>query len=214
MDLLNFSHKPTSSELVEKIRLSLPDFLNGKRLEHTFFVEKEAISIAEKLFWVYNISDEYKNDLRAAALLHDITKQFTFEKQLELCKKYKISVGDASGDAIIHGKTAAHLARELFSINDVVFSAVYNHTTGKEDMNVFDKIIFLADYIEPSRKHEHCMRTRRFFYENTDKKTILDQAILMSINGTLGFLLAEDKQCDIQTVLTRNSILSSLGKQN
>lgn len=210
----NFTHTPTSDELLSQIRKKIPSFLSGKRLNHTFFVEKEANTIAESVFLVYNISDRYLNDVSAAALLHDITKQISLSEQLTLCEKYAIAPGGNPSNAILHGKTAAHLARELFGINDVVFSAVYKHTTGSENMNIIDKIIFLADYIEPSRTHEHCIKTGEFFRKSlscgTDPENALDTACVMSIDGTLSHLISSGEFIDVQTVLARNYLLKGL----
>ncbi len=209
-----FTHTPVSEEELCAIRSRLPEFLSGKRLEHTFFVEKEAITIAESVFLVYNISDVYKNDIRAAALLHDITKKLSLNEQLALCKEFGIDAGKSPSNAILHGKTAAHLAKKTFGINDFVFSAIHCHTTGKENMSLFDKIIFLADYIEESRTHIHCINTRNFFYDSIKKHGIaytgqaLDKAIIMSIDGTLEHLLEQGKEIDINTILARNYLIS------
>ena len=210
-----FKHTPTSDELVDKIRKDIPNFISGKRLNHTFFVEKEAITIAQVFFLVYNISVEYLNDIRAAALLHDMTKQMDMEKQLDLCREFGIDADSYISDAIIHGKTAAFLARKLYGINDVVFSAIYSHTTGNDCMNIFDKIIFLADYTEESRTHEHCITTRTFLHngllnKDDDVSVTINKAILLSIDGTLSHLIGTGKEIDIQTVRTRNFILNSL----
>ena len=211
-----FNHIPTDSALIEKIRGELSNYLDEKRLNHTFFVEKEAITIAESVFLVYNIENVYINDVRAAALLHDITKKFSIEKQLELCKKYDIFPGNFPSCALLHGKTAAFLARELFGINDIVFSAVNNHTTGKENMNIFDKIIFLADYIEPSRKYEHCKQTRSFFYDRlstlgvSSASQVLDESIVMSMDGTIKNLIEQGLTIDLLTVSARNYLIHSM----
>lgn len=208
-----FTHNPTPDDVVEQIRRKIPSFIDGKRLNHTFFVEKEAITIAKAFFLVYNISDKYLNDIRASALLHDMTKQMNLESQLEMCDKYGIDPGENPSGAILHGKTAAFMARSLFGINDKVFSAIFCHTTGKEDMSIFDKIVFLADYTEESRKVESCINTRTFLHSSieTDIENIaeiVDKAIVMSIDSTLSYLIETGKDIDVQTVLARNSILT------
>ena len=209
-----FTHNPVSDDELCVIRSRLPDFLSGKRLEHTFFVEKEAITIAESIFLVYNVSDVYKNDIKAAALLHDITKKLSLDEQLALCKEFGIDAGSSPSNAILHGKTAAYLAKKTFGINDFVFSAIYSHTTGKENMNVIDKIIFLADYIEESRTHIHCINTRNFFYDSIKEHGVaysgkaLDDAIVMSIDGTVRHLLEQGSIIDINTILARNYLIS------
>ncbi len=208
-----FTHKPTDSSLIEIIRQKLPEFLSEKRLCHTLSVEKEAISIANSVFMAYNIPSEYENDLRAAALLHDITKEKSNDEQLLLCEKYNIELNSPISFPVLHGKTAAHFAKELFGINEIVFSAIFNHTTGCEDMNVFEKIIFLADYIEPTRKAESCRRVRDFFYETLKKSgyksapDILNKALELSLKETLNYLNQSNAIIDNQTVKAYNFII-------
>ncbi len=209
-----YTENPAAPNLIERIRTHLSGYIGEKRQNHTFFVEKEVIALAESLDMVYNINDSQKNDLRAAALVHDITKEMPLEKQLELCKNYQIDPGNYPSCAVLHGRTAAFLARDRFGIDDLVFSAVYNHTTGKEDMSVFDKILFLADYIEPSRTHESCKKVRAYYYGElavrgkTAAGEILDEACLLCLDDTLSYLLAKGNIIDLETVKARNALLA------
>ena len=209
-----YTENPASPHLIERIRTHLSGYIGEKRQNHTFFVEKEVIALAESLDMVYNISDSQKNDLRAAALVHDITKEMPLEKQLELCKNYQIDPGNYPSCAVLHGRTAAYLARDRFGIDDLVFSAVYNHTTGKENMSVFDKILFLADYIEPSRTHESCKKVRAYYYGELAVRgrsaagEILDEACLLCLDDTLSYLLAKGNIIDLETVKARNALLA------
>lgn len=77
-------------------------------------MEKEVIALAESLKMVYNITDAQKNDLRAAALVHDITKELPLEKQLALCKTYGIDPGSYPSCAVLHGRTAPALQESCF----------------------------------------------------------------------------------------------------
>lgn len=209
-----YTENPAAPNLIERIRTHLSGYIGEKRQNHTFFVEKEVIALAESLDMVYNINDSQKNDLRAAALVHDITKEMPLEKQLELCKNYQIDPGNYPSCAVLHGRTAAFLARDRFNIDGLVFSAVYNHTTGKEDMSVFDKILFLADYIEPSRTHESCKKVRAYYYGElavrgkTAAGEILDEACLLCLDDTLSYLLAKGNIIDLETVKARNALLA------
>ena len=209
-----YTENPAAPNLIERIRTHLSGYIGEKRQNHTFFVEKEVIALAESLDMVYNINDSQKNDLRAAALVHDITKEMPLEKQLELCKNYQIDPGNYPSCAVLHGRTAAFLARDRFGIDDLVFSAVYNHTTGKEDMSDFDKILFLADYIEPSRTHESCKKVRAYYYGElavrgkTAAGEILDEACLLCLDDTLSYLLAKGNIIDLETVKARNALLA------
>ena len=199
----------TSGELLDKIRSELPLFIKGKRLEHTYNVEKAATGLSEVLLPYCNIPKERTNDIIASSLLHDITKQLSEEKQLSLCKKYGIDISDfENNEPIIHSFTGAYFAKEKYGINDIVFGSIYNHTTGKENMNVFEKIIFIADYIEDGRTAEPCIDVRNRLYsslnENENKMYCLDNAILLAIDYTLKYLTQKQLPIHVQTINTRD----------
>ncbi len=211
-----FTHQETSEEILLQIRNNIPCYLTEKRLSHTLSVEKEALNIADKMFTYLGIDKKYLSDISAAALLHDITKKLSLEEHLELCLRFKIETDYISANScnLLHSKTAAHFAQTEFNINEVVFSAIYNHTTGKENMNVFDKIIFLADYIEPERTHKACIHAREAFYSSIstekDLSEVLDKSVLNALNDTLIYLLNTNKTADIQTVKARNYLLTHI----
>ena len=119
---------------------------------------------------------------------------------------------------MLHSKTAAYLARRDFGINDTVFSAIYSHTTGKENMNIFDKIIFIADFIEETRTHASCIKAREFFYNGilseNDKISRLNKTIIMSIDSTVAYLLEKGDIIDSQTINTRNFLLAEYALQH
>lgn len=210
----NFTHVPTDIETVERIRSSLPSYISGTRLEHTYSVEKEALYLSGILFPLSGIDKKYQTDISAAALLHDITKHLDADKQNSLCKEYGIETDSysESNTAVLHSRTAAYVAKNDFNINDFVFSAVYCHTTGKENMNLFDKIIFIADYIEETRTHESCIKARKFFYESIENGMsavdALNKTIIMSIDATLSFLIKKGVVIDSETIKARNFLLA------
>jgi len=209
-----FNHIPTSKETLERIRKALPSYINEKRLIHTLSVEKEALRLSEILFEYLGISKEYFSDISAAALLHDITKYYSLEKQLVICKENGIDVDkeSMSNPAVLHSRTGAYIARKDFGINDTVFSAIFCHTTGKEDMNIFDKIIFIADYIEETRTHTSCKAAREFFYSSLSKENnklkLLDKTIMLSLDATLSYLTETGSYIDSETIKARNFLLA------
>ena len=211
-----FIHEPTSKTVISEITKKLPYYLTEKRLSHTISVEKEALCIANMLFEYIGIDKKYLTDISAAALLHDITKKLSLEEHLSICERFGIETDYISACScnLLHSKTAAYLSQSEFKINDIVFSAIYNHTTGKENMNVFDKIIFLADYIEPTRTHEVCKIAREAFYKELDSDenpiNVLDRAVLCSLNDTISHLINTSKPIDIQTIKARNHLLTNM----
>lgn len=207
-----FTHVPTEKELLNRIRTSIPSYISGKRLMHTYSVEKEAVRIAEIIFPYLGINPDYLSDISASALLHDIAKQLSDEKQAEICKEYNIEY--TSDSAVLHSRTGAYVAKRDFNVNDIVFSSIFCHTTGKNDMNIFEKIIFISDYIEETRTHSSCIEARNYFYQNIntadDKISVLNKTILISIDATLRFLIDRAGTIDIETINARNSVLREL----
>ncbi|MGN1306601.1 MAG: nicotinate (nicotinamide) nucleotide adenylyltransferase [Faecousia sp.] len=92
-------------------------------------------------------------DAARAGILHDITKALNGEEQLKLCDRYAIVLDnfERENPKLLHAKTGAVIAKQIFGENDAIYEAIYWHTTGKADMSVLEKIIYLADYIEPNR---------------------------------------------------------------
>ena len=119
--------------------------LKHKRIPHVLGTEQEAIRLAER----------YGADVdkaRTAALLHDCTKKLGMEEQLELCRRFGIQLDELEQRALklLHAKTGAAIAKEVFGVDEEIFRAIWWHTTGHAGMTLLEKILYLADYIEPS----------------------------------------------------------------
>ena len=142
--------------------------LDERRIAHVAGCESEAIELAR--LW-----GEDPELAAEAGILHDITKRLSYEEQLNLCAKYDMICDHAelAAPKLLHAKTGAALARDLFGVSDAVFSAIRWHTTGKPDMNLLEKIIYLADYIEPTRDFPGVEKLREFAYEDLDRAMLL-----------------------------------------
>lgn len=138
-------------------------YLTTERIAHTAGCESEAVMLAKR--W-----GEDPEKAAAAGILHDITKKLSYDEQLILCEKYGIILDSVERDSpkLLHAKTGAALARDRFGIGDDVYEAIYWHTTGKPDMTLLEKIIYLADYIEPTRNFDGVEELRALAYENLD----------------------------------------------
>ena len=135
--------------------------LKPSRVAHVVGCESEAVKLAMK--W-----GEDPENAAEAAILHDITKKLSLSEQLILCDKYGI-INDTVEEhnvKLLHAKTGAAMAKELFNISNEVYEAIRWHTTGKTDMTLLEKIIYMADYIEPNRDFEGVERLRELAYEN------------------------------------------------
>ena len=103
------------------------------------------------------------------------------EQQLALCRRYDIRLDELEQHALklLHAKTGAAVARDIFGVKDAVYKAIRWHTTGKPDMSLVEKVIYLADYIEPNRDFPGVERLRRAVYDD------LDKGLLMGLSDTI-----------------------------
>lgn len=157
--------KALSLEQVRPVALS---YLKHKRIPHVLGTEREAVRLAEK----YGADAE---KARIAALLHDCTKRLSMEEQLDLCRKYGIELDSLEQKALklLHAKTGAAIARDVFGVDDEIYSAIRYHTTGHAGMTLLEKIIYLADYIEPTRDFPGVEELRNACYEDLDRGLLL-----------------------------------------
>ena len=171
--------------------------LKDGRYIHTLGV----ISVAKKLA---EINDYSVEKAEIAALCHDIAKNIPKNEMLMLFEKYNIvlSQEEKSTKSLWHSILAPHIAREKLGIDDEeILSAIRWHTTGKSDMSLLDKIIYIADMIEPSRDFDGVKEIRKITLKN------LDKGVLAGINHTIKYLLEDDKLLDINTIEARNYLL-------
>ncbi len=171
------------------LRRKAHNMLLPKRSLHVIGCEEEAVKLAAR--WG---GDE--EEARTAAILHDITKNLELDEQLLLCEKYGIITDNAEreGGKLLHAKTGAAVAKEEFGVSDRVYSAIFWHTTGKADMSLLDKIIYLADYIEPHRDFDGLRELRSLAY------TDLDGALLRGLEMSLEDLTYRGIQPHMRTL--------------
>jgi nicotinate-nucleotide adenylyltransferase len=133
--------------------------IRAKRIAHVQGTEEEAVRLARH--WG---ADE--RNARRAAILHDCTKYLELDEQLALCKKYGVELDDMERGAVklLHSKTGAALARYVFQEPEEVWQAICWHTTGKADMTLLEKILYIADYMEPTRDFPGVERLRELAY--------------------------------------------------
>lgn len=143
-------------------------FLHPRRVAHVWGCEHEARSLAKR--WG---ADE--GDAAEAGILHDITKKLTPAEQLLLSEKYGIinDTNELENAKLFHAKTGAALSRDLFGVPEEIESAIRWHTTAHENMTLLEQIIYLADYIEPTRDFPGVERLRKLAYEDLRAAMIL-----------------------------------------
>lgn len=201
-----------TEQSLDSLKERVREYLDEKRYAHTLSVEREA----ERLGAIF-LPDKVM-ELRASALLHDITKRYSLEKQLQCCEKFDIitNIYDRLQPKILHAKTAAELVRREFpdfSSPDII-AGIRWHTTGHENMTLFESIIYLADYIEEERQFPDCVELRQYFYSlignasNSREKTqALYSAMILSFDMTIKQLAESGEYIDTDTVEARNWFL-------
>ena len=157
-----------------ELRACSYSMVRQKRVAHIGGVEEEAARLAKR--WG---CDEMT--ARRAAILHDCTKYLELEPQKALCAKYGVKLDELEQVAVklLHSKTGACIAKYVFGEPEEVYWAIFWHTTAKDDMTLLEKIIYVADYMEPNRDFEGVERLRELAY------TDLDKALLLGVEMTI-----------------------------
>lgn len=158
----------TSADLkhldLPELRACSYSMIRAKRIPHVRGTEGEAVRLAGR--WG---ADETL--ARRAAILHDCTKYLELDEQKALCARYGIALDKLEQKAVklLHSKTGACIARHVFGEPDEVYGAIFWHTTGKANMTRLEQVIYMADFIEPTRDFEGVELLRKLAYEDIDK---------------------------------------------
>ena len=184
--------KPELYDL-KHLRKSIKKVQDGKRYEHTLGVEYTAAALAMR----------YGSDLekaQIAGLLHDCAKCISDDEKLSICKKHKIPVTESEQKApfLLHAKVGAYLAQHKYGVKDQdILNAITYHTTGRGNMSLLEKIVFVADYIEPGRKHAPNLGEIRFLAFQD-----LDKTLIRILKDTLSYLETSGGEVDPATEIT------------
>lgn len=184
----NLYKKETDTEIIIN---AIKNKLSEKRFKHC----ENVANVAVKLAKIYGV-DEEKAYL--AGYAHDIAKELTLDEMNELTLHLELDDHIRSSKALLHALAGACYLKKTFDISDDIYNACFYHTMGRPDMSMFEKVIFMADYIEPGRNFEGIDEIRALTYED------IDLSIVKAINSTLAFLIKNNKKIYYKTVLTRN----------
>ena len=153
-----------TNEMLESLREEVSERVSKKRFSHILGVERCAAELASYIL------PEREAELRAAAILHDVTKELTYTEQINILENAKIFLTDEdrATEGVLHSFTAPVVIKRDFKAfaTDDILVAVRNHTVGDEDMSTFEKIIFISDYAEDTRTYESCKTVRKMLFEN------------------------------------------------
>lgn len=178
---------------IRKIRKSMEKSLDAKRFEHTLGVAYTASALA----MCYDVDI---NKAQIAGLLHDCAKCLSDEKKISICEKHNIKMNEIEqrNPFLLHAKAGSYIAMKKYHIHDHdIINAILNHTTGRPGMSMLEKIVFIADYIEPGRKQApNLSMVRKLAFQD------LDKALLKILEDTLSYLKETDHEKDPMTEKT------------
>lgn len=202
---------------LSSLRDELKDTMSEKRYAHTLAVE----DMVARLAALY--CPEQIVLLRAAALLHDITKEFSTPMQLELCEACDIPLTEADrlSPKTLHARTAAALIPQYYPrfAHETVISAVHWHTTGHAGMTLEEQLLYLADYIDETRRFPDCVRLRNQFWVDNgnpadmspeERQRHLHRILLKSFDMTIAALMSEGGVISPDTFHIRNALVIDL----
>ena len=173
----------------EQARRTVKPMLGKKRWEHTKNVKKMAVKLAER--WG---ADPEKAAL--AAILHDAAKELPREQMLQIFAENAIIANNAAmrPEPVWHGIAAAILARTRWGVQDgEVLSAIACHTTGKADMSLLDKILYLADMTSAERDWPGVQALRALALQD------LDAALYQALEQSMAFVIQKGQPLDPET---------------
>ena len=186
--------------------------MSPKRFNHTAAVEE----MVTRLATLY--CPEEIPALRAAALLHDITKEYDIPTQIRILREAgeEVKPGDEFAHKTFHARTAAIIIPDQYAdyATETVISAVRWHTTGREGMTIPERLLYLADYIDESRIFPDCVRLRSYFWNARpeamsaeDRLVHLRRTLIMSFDMTMRALLSEGAVISPDTACARNELV-------
>ena len=159
---------------MERLEPVVTGLLKKSRVNHVLGCRDTAVELAKR--WGANVTDAAR-----AGILHDISKAIDGPLQLTLCREYGTMLDDFSVryPKTLHALTGSLVAERIFGENEAVVSAIRHHTTGKADMNLLEKIIYVADYMEPCRDFPGVEKLRELAF------TDIDAALKLGLEMTL-----------------------------
>lgn len=184
----------------DEIKRRLEKMISRRRLIHCLGVQTTAVKLAR-----LHGSDRQKASI--AGLVHDCARDLSHDTLIEMVERFRIVADEIElGEpALLHAPVGAELARVEFGIDDEeILSAIRLHTTGDSGMSLLDKIIYLADYIEPGRSYAGAGKLRRLAMED------FGRALIVATNQTIAYVIRRGGLIHPRTVDARNFFITEM----
>lgn len=191
-----------NNELLNKINNDLRNTLSERRYKHSLGVMEKA----EELARIYNIDI---NKAKLVGLAHDIGKELPDEQMLEYVKENNIEIDNVEREnvGLLHAKIGAYICKSKYNFSIDMQDAIKFHTVGNENMDLFAKIIYVADKIEEGRiyKDEEKMKELQTVRELANHD--IDEALLYEIDSSIKYTIQKQKLIHPNSILIRNKLL-------
>ena len=181
----------------EEMKIKLKDSITKKRFIHSLNV----MELAAELAAAHGIDQE---KAAIAGLLHDCAKNIEADESLRLCEEFQIDIIDVEKlqPKLLHGKVGAVLATKEYGVDDEeILDAIRHHTLGRENMTTMDKIVFIADYVEPGRNFEGIEELRELAF------TDLDKTMVISLDNIIKHIITKEVLIHPVAILARNDLI-------
>ena len=194
-------------EQIETIKKWLKENLSEEKYLHSIGASETAKSLAVRF-------GENPEKAEIAALMHDIAKCLNYDELIKMIVDNSIEISDSEREnpKTLHSPVGAYMAREKFGIEDQdIINSIKNHTLGRIEMSVLEKIVYLSDKIEPYTREE---AYRNRIIKKLDETNNLDEAILICYESTIKHLLDKRFVIATQTIDVWNQLIANLNNSN
>lgn len=188
----------------DEIRKAVKEKISESRFKHVLGVVETAKMLA-------NLYNEDIEKAKIASVLHDIAREYTIDEMERLCAYYGYKLEDniIKDPALLHSKIGAILAKDVYGICDCdILNAISYHTTGRRNMTMLEKIVFIADYIEPSRNFEGLENIRKLAFRDVDR------AVFEALENSIKHLIDKKSFIHMDTLDARNDLLIKIKNRN
>ena len=178
-------------EITQKLRKELEKELKPDRYDHTLGVAYTSASLAM-------VHGANVDKALIAGFLHDCAKCLSHEEQLSICEKNNIEITDVErrNHSLLHAKAGIYIASTKYEVRDPeILNAIRYHTTGRENMSLLEKIVYIADFIEPNRKPLDDMNIIR-----KEAFSDIDRCLAHILYNSINYLRTIGKECDDTTM--------------
>ncbi|MEZ7891381.1 MAG: bis(5'-nucleosyl)-tetraphosphatase (symmetrical) YqeK [Candidatus Wallbacteria bacterium] len=193
-------------KLRNQIIKELKNILTPKEFAHSLGVEAECVKLA-----YLTKNEKMIRPVSIAALIHDYAKCMPIDVMLKNIEKHKIKIKNKgskiSSRGLLHGHISAHFAITMFKIRDMkIINAIKHHTTGRPRMNIIEKILFIADFIEPTRDFKEVSDIRKTVYDFIIRENSINKALKAVMTNKIKYLEIKNIAIDADTKKTYESL--------